>query len=174
MRKWSRNSASSRPGSLRSRAVTGAAWVLLAMAICLSGCSKIKLAPEIPFLFGGRSHMTVEVLSKLNQNSPLAFDLLVVYDKKLLESLEKKDAKTWFENRKQFLADKSHKKTVEVHHWEWVPGQSTVKFEFHFKRNAYGGLAFANYLSVGEHRAQFNPHEHLTVVLDEKDFTLVQ
>jgi len=149
-------------------------WLAAGLLLTFGACSKIKLAPEIPLFFGGRSALEVEVSSELNQNSPLAFDLLVIYDKKLLESIGKMDAATWFKNRQQFLKDKSHQKKVEAHHWEWVPGQPNLRIRFHFKRNAFGGVAFGNYLSAGEHRIQFNPHKNLRVTLGEKDFTLVQ
>ena len=151
-----------------SEPVGRSVWIVVAsLVLVLCGCSKF----QVPLLFGGHSHMEVEVSADLNQNSPLALDLLVVYDQKLLESLEKKTATEWFKNRAQFLKDK---KKLKSHHWEWVPGQPGLKVRFNFKRNARGGLIFANYQSAGDHRARFNPHRHLRISLEEKDFTLVQ
>ncbi|MCP4200883.1 MAG: hypothetical protein GY769_03010 [bacterium] len=161
------------------RIVTGvrrnrSAWLVMTLLLFLCGCSKWNFGHQFPLLFGGRSTVEISVSSDLNQNSPLAFDLLVVYDQKLLESLEKMDAATWFKNRKQFLKDHSHQKKVEAHHWEWVPGQPKLKLALHFRKNARGGVAFGNYPSVGEHRIQFKPHKHMLVTLGETDFTLVQ
>lgn len=148
--------------------------MVMALVLFFGGCSRINLADPSPLLSGGRLSVEVSASSGLNQGQPLAFDLLVVYDERLLETLEEMDAATWFKNRKQFLADQSRKKNVEAHHWEWVPGQPKLMLELHFKRHARGGVAFANYFSVGAHRSHFDPFKDLLVNLGGKGFALVQ
>jgi hypothetical protein len=150
------------------------AWFVMALVMILGGCSKLNIGRQFPRLSGGQSIVEVSFSSDLNHNAPLAFDILVVYDEKLLESLEALDAATWFKDRHQFLKDLSHEQKVDAHHWEWVPGQPKLRLKLHFRRNARGALAFANYSSVGEHRIRFKPHRHLRVELAEKGFTLVQ
>ena len=147
-------------------------FVVMALMLFLLGCSQTGVARQSPLPFGVRSTVEFSVSSNLNQNFPLAFDLLVVYDEALLGTLETMDADSWFEERDQLL--QLHSQQVEVHQWEWVPGQSTTRVELHFRRNVRGGVAFAKYQSVGDHRMSFDPRRDLLVTLGEKDWTLAQ
>lgn len=107
-----------------------------------------------------------------NQNNPVAIDLVLVSDKKLLKELKKLSAKEWFERRNQYQLDYPKEIELSTHRWEWVPGQAvkidpvTVKIEIN------GGIIFANYFTPGAHRAVIDPRKNILIKLGEEDFTV--
>lgn len=144
----------------------------IALALFVAGCSQTGLTRQSSLLFGGRSTVEFSMSSDLNQRAPLAFDLLVVYDDTLLETLETVDAATWFHERDQILKDFGRQ--LEAHRWEWVPGQPPTRAVLRFRRGVRGAVAFADYQSAGDHRLAFNPSRDLLVTLGEDSWTLDQ
>ena len=117
--------------------------------------------------------LQVRVAPDANYQSPVALDLLVVYDKTLLQELSKITAGEWFEKRHQFRQDyPAGKGGFESWHWEWVPGQHIPMQRLRLKAKAKGGLIFADYFSPGEHRARIRPRKHrnIRIELREIDF----
>ena len=95
----------------------------------------------------------------LNQDFPLAVDIVVVYDKDLYGELKKLSAEDWFGQRAQLRLENEPKK-LEVTSKEWVPpcpscparckeptlpGPVALKFRI----GARGGIVFANYFNPG-------------------------
>ena len=148
------------------------AFLAVVLVLFLSGCSQTGLTRQASMLFVGRSSVEFSISSDLNQNSPLAFDILFVHGEALLETLESLDAAEWFERRAQILKD--HGRHLEAHQWEFVPGQPTVRVRLQFRRGVRGGVAFAGYQSGGSHRKLFNPRRDLLVALGETDWTINQ
>lgn len=117
--------------------------------------------------------MRVAVDSQLNALSPVAVEVLVVYDKKLLATLQSMTAQSWFAQREQLLQqyrDVEHE--LDAWTWEWVPGQVVPEQVRRFKAGARGGLIFANYFSPGDHRASFDPFEPFLLNLQPSSFTV--
>lgn len=141
-------------------ALAGAAMLLL-------GCGHLG----VDRFFSGKVEMTVLVDPDLNANSPVAVELLVVYDAKLLASLEAMTAASWFAQRQQLLQQYSeveHK--LDAWMWEWVPGQVVPEERRRFKIGARGALIFANYFSPGTHRASVDPFKPFRLHLQATDF----
>src|SRR2546423_2735476 len=67
--------------------------------------------------------MKVNVSPQANNNNPIALDLVLVKDKKLLKELMKISAKEWFEKRNQYRLDYPKETGLSTGSWEWVPGQ---------------------------------------------------
>ena len=134
----------------------------------LTACPKVKVPKKIPGTSGeSKLDVKVHVSPKANNNNPVAVDLVLVSDKKLLQELMKMSASEWFEKRNQVALDYPKETGLAAGRWEWVPGQQvqvdrvTVKFE------VVGGVVFANYFNAGAHRAPIDPRKGILVTLGE-------
>ena len=134
----------------------------------LTACPKVKVPKKIPGTSGeSKLDVKVHVSPKANNNNPVAVDLVLVSNKKLLQELMKMPASEWFEKRHQFELDYPKETGLTAGRWEWVPGQQvqvdrvTVKFE------VVGGVIFANYFNAGAHRAPIDPRKGILVTLGE-------
>ena len=135
----------------------------------LTACPKVKVPKKIPGTSGeSKLDVKVHVSPKANNNNPVAVDLVLVSDKKLLQELMKMSANEWFEKRHQVALDYPKESGLTAGRWEWVPGQQvkvdrlTVKFE------VVGGVIFANYFNAGAHRAPIDPRKGILVTLGEE------
>ena len=114
----------------------------------------------------------VHVAPAANQHNPVAVDLVLVSDKKLLKELMKMSAKDWFEKRHQIQLDYPKEKDLGAGGWEWAPGQAVKLDRVLVQRAIVGGVIFANYLSAGAHRISINPRQNFLVILGENDFSV--
>ena len=161
--------------SAKGRSFRGLIGIALVVLI-LSGCG-ISKAPKAIMLrarsmTGSRVDVRVIVAPDANQNSPLAVDLLYVYDAKLLDQLLKLNASEWFAQRKQLKRDLLPGEGAEIWSWEWVPGQQIPIQQLPIKTSAEAGLVFANYLTPGNHRFRIDPFEDIVIQLGERDLTV--
>ena len=154
------------PSFFRRLAVLNPTVLLLLAALVAGSCGLPKRTRN---LFGGNLLMEVSVSGELNGNTPVAVDVLVVYDKDLLKQLVELSARDWFQQREQILRD--NPKRVNSWSWEWVPGQEVGQITLEFNLGSAGGLIFADYLVPGEHRLRFDPHEHFRLLLGETSFS---
>src|ERR1043166_2314528 len=83
----------------RLRALPAAVAVLIAVSAACSTGAKVRS------MFGGLLPMQVSVAPALNENAPVAVDLVVVYDAKVLDALLKLPAAEWFTKKQQFVKD---------------------------------------------------------------------
>lgn len=124
-------------------------------------------------LLGGKVEVQIVVSPEANQNSPVAVDLLFVYDNQLMEQLLGMPAMEWFEKRRQIRRDYVRGKGFDSWEWEWVPGQDVPVQKLPLKPGAIGAVVFAKYHSEGPHRYRIDPFKGIMVLLGEKAF-LVQ
>jgi type VI secretion system protein len=97
--------------------------------------------------------MTLVAAPDLNQNSPLALDLVFVRDPATLDKLLTLPAAKWFSSKEELM--KTYPDTFTVRNWELVPQQVLqLSEEALGSPRVAGMLLYANYLSTGEHRAQ--------------------
>lgn len=111
----------------------------------------------------------VHVSPAANKNNPVAVDLVLVSDKKLLKELTKMSARDWFEHRHQIQLDYPKETDLLAGSWEWVPGQAVKLERLPVKLEIIGGVVFANYLNDGAHRAIINPRKDIVLTLGEDD-----
>ncbi len=154
-----------RIGSLFAR--VGVLMLLFGMAGLLSSCScgfnmlnSFKSSPSVSF----------DVAPTLNQTSALAVDLVLIYDKALLETLLPLSASEWFARRDQLRKDyPDYKKSFKVWPLELVPAQDTT-LAIRDLRCAKSGIVFADYYTPGDHRVHFVSTWHLQVALRSEGF----
>lgn len=144
----------------------------LALLVLLTACPKLPkvVRSRVPGSGDSKLGVKVHVYPSANKNNPVAVDLVLVSDKKLLKELMKMSASEWFENRHQVQLDYPKETSLDAGSWEWVPGQA-VKLEqpLPVKMEIVGGVVFAKYFTVGAHRALINPRKDILITLGEED-----
>lgn len=116
--------------------------------------------------------MKVDVSPQANNKNPVALDLVLVKDKKLLKELMKISASEWFEKRNQYRLDYPKETGLNAGSWEWVPGQVVTIDPMPLKFKVAGGLIFANYFTPGAHRATIDPSKSVVITLGAEDIAV--
>lgn len=145
---------------------------VLLLAVCLVASCGVKR--KVSRLFAGDVKVEVSVSPQLNGNAPVPVEVVVLYDKGLLETVLQKSAQDWFANREQFIKDNSPSKSFDSWKWEWVPGQTVEPFKLSYRIGARGGVVFAGYASAGNHRQAIDPQLNIALDLGPTDFTVKQ
>lgn len=108
--------------------------------------------------------ITMAAAADVNQNSPLALDLVFVRDSATLEKLLTLPARKWFASKDELI--KTYPNGMTVRSWELVPQQVLhLSKEALASPRVVGVVLFADYLSPGDHRAQL-PLERETLMVD--------
>lgn len=136
--------------------------------LLFTACPKVKVPKKIPGTSGeSKLDVKVNVSPKANNNNPVAVDLVLVQDKKLLQELMKMSASEWFEKRRQVELDYPKETELDAGRWEWVPGQEVKLDKVRVKFEVIGGIVFANYCNAGTHRAPIDPRKGVRITLAE-------
>jgi type VI secretion system protein len=158
-------------------------WVILigmlalSMGACSSSPSTTNQQPSWLYrsarsIIGGGIDVKVEIADNANQNSPLAVDLVVVYEEKLMEQLMGMTADDWFAKRNQIRRDYLDGAGFDSWGWEWIPGQKVPVQRLPLKPAAIGGVIFVKFNTPGAHRSRINPFDDVTILLREDDFAV--
>lgn len=152
--------------SLRRSLLLAAGGVIA--LLFLTACPKVKVPKKIPGTSGeSKLDVKVHVSAKANNNNPVAVDMVLVSDKKLLQELMKMSASEWFEKRHQVALDYPKETGLGAGRWEWVPGQQVKVDRVTVKYEVVGGVIFANYFNAGAHRAPIDPRKGILLTLGE-------
>lgn len=138
-----------------------------AFAATVTSCS---VKQKVRSAFGGQLPMHVIVAPDANEDSPVAVDVVVVYDRKMLDELLKLSAAQWFAAKAQFVAD--HDRRIAVQGWEWVPGQKVQPISIEYRPGAKEVVVFADYHTDGAHRVVVQPQQPFRLLLAERDLVL--
>jgi len=141
--------------------------VIFLLPLLVSACS---VTTKVRSMFGGDIPFYVTVSSDANENSAVAVDLIVVYDKNVLEQLMKLRAAEWFAQKRQFMND--HRGDVDVQGWEWIPSQVVAPQSIAYRSGARKVVVFADYASDGVHRAAVDPQQSFHLLLDTLDLNV--
>ncbi len=140
------------------------------LATSLGGCGLFDGLYGDGVLFGAARRIEFRISDQLNDNYPVAVELIVVYTKDLEKEIGALTSQEWFTRRAQFLRD-FPKDEMEAFRWEWVPGQAAAPQEFDYHRGARSAVVFVSYASPGDHRVRVEaPNHALRVILGEANF----
>lgn len=144
-----------------------ALWILVPLLLLASSCG---LPNRVRSMFGGQLPIQVTISPDANEDSPLAVELIVVYENKIVDKLLEKKARDWFAGREQFLRD--YDDEVDSWKWEWIPGQEVQPIELTYGVGAKRVILFADYLTPGEHRANIDPQRPFRLILGQSELEL--
>jgi type VI secretion system protein len=141
----------------------------------LTGCGVSKglvhRATRAAHVSSGKLTLNVKISDSLNQNSPVAVDVLLIRDKNFLKAVQGMSASDWFAKKAQLL--RQNPKAMEpVKSWEWVPGQNLGPIDFVVPVDVQAAMIFVNYATGGPHSAPLPTSGKVTIVLDDEDFTV--
>lgn len=139
-----------------------------AAAVLLGGCG---LLTRPGLIFGGQGEMTVRIVDDLNHHTPVAVDMVTVYDKGLEKELVALSAAEWFAGRKKFR-QVTPEQGFDLRSWEWVPGQVVGPQPFKYRVGALSTILYAGYATPGEHRARIKPNRSFRLVLGTEGFAV--
>ncbi len=152
---------------MKSRLPSRAPWILIPLVLLASACG---LPNRVRSMFGGQLPFQVTISPDANEDSPLAVELIVVYEDKIVDKLLEKKAREWFAGRDQFLRD--YADDVDSWKWEWIPGQEVRPIELTYGIGAKRVVLFADYLTPGDHRATIDPQRPFRLVLGQSEIEL--
>lgn len=152
---------------IKTRLPLRAPWLLIPLVLLASSCG---LPNRVRSMFGGQLPIPVTIAPDANEDSPLAVDIIVVYDDKLIEKLLQKKARDWFAGREQFLRD--YKDDVDSRKFEWIPGQVVDPIELNYGIGAKRLVVFADYITPGEHRENIDPQQRFRLILGQSEIEL--
>ena len=144
----------------------------IAFLLLFTACPKVKVPKTVRKVTGSgdsKLDVKVHVSPNANNNNPVAVDLVLVSDKKLLQELMKMSASEWFEKRHQFELDNPKETELDAGRWEWVPGQDVKVDQVPVKMEIIGGVVFANYFNAGTHRAPIDPRKGILITLGDEN-----
>ena len=141
--------------------------ILFLAGLSLTGCGTVA---AVKSLFGGIFPVEVQISPDLNRSSPIAVEIVVIYEKKILDKLRAMTAREWFEKREQMLRD--HQGALQTWKYEWVPGQQVAPLDLRYEVGADRAVIFADYFSPGPHRILADPHRGLRLLLADEGFTV--
>lgn len=138
---------------------------LLAMLLCaatvtgLAGCSTYQSAKNLLFPPGEKlnwSELGFLVEPLINENSPVAVDLVLVRDALLVARLEKLSAQQWFFQRASL--QQAAPDDLVIRSWELTPGDSlrVLKKDLPTER-ALRVFLFTGYRTPADHRLTLDP-----------------
>lgn len=142
------------------------------MALFVTGCPKVPkvVRSRVPGATkASKLEVKVHISPAANNNNPVAVDLVLVKDKKLLIELMKMSASDWFEKRHQVELDYPKETELDAGRWEWVPGQQVKVDRVPVDMEIAGGVVFAKYFNAGTHRAPFDPRKGILITLADEN-----
>ena len=124
--------------------------------LSLAGCSSMNAMNNLMFPPGVKldwESVSLYIDPAANRDFPLAVDLVLVSDEALARRLGTMKSQEWFAARDSLR--KSHPGDIEFDSVELAPGDAmTLPGKRYSGKRVFAALAFADYLSSGEHRAR--------------------
>lgn len=131
-------------------------------AFFINSCSSVSYLWDVQTQ---TESVTLSAAPGANKDFPVAVDIVAVKEKAFAQVLAETPAKTWFQQRSDFMA--SNPDVMWVRGFELVPGQTIDGIEFSFDdRRSYSAVfVYAEYVAPGTHRARIETFEKPKIVL---------
>jgi hypothetical protein len=143
-----------------------ATLLLVSLSLGLTACGVKK---RVRSLFGGQFPLAVEVSPDVNHKSPIAVDVLAVYQKRTLDKLMELSAHDYFAQKDQLARD--FPETFEIlGSWELVPGQRAFEISMDYRVGAEALVIYADYFDPGPHRYRLETRRQARLILEDSGF----
>ncbi|MFM0667492.1 hypothetical protein [Paraburkholderia sediminicola] len=171
------------PNAARAARVAQFAWlagiprIARRLRFALLACCVMGLVSGCA-MFGGKGdkvswdRLTLVATDDVNNNSPVAVDVVFVTDDALLARVAELPASKWFAARADLAS--TFPKSVQYKSWELVPGQRIdVPSDVFGRPRVLAAFLFANYADPGAHRVRIEPLNGVVAVqLDNHTFSV--
>jgi type VI secretion system protein len=143
--------------------------LLIPVLAFMTACSVLKPVRTAAHL---NSHLllSVNIDQNLNQDTPLAVDVIAVSNKNTAKDISSLTSRKWFATRTAL--ERMHPSDLHVYSWEWIPGQQVADLTIPKTEVAAGLFLFADYSSSGSHTAVLPKTGNITVTFGQDDFSL--
>ncbi len=147
--------------------------LVVSLILGLTCCALTKkLLPARP-LVGPAFSFRVKAEALANLDSPVAVDLVLVQDRKLLARVAELPSATWFAEREQFQRDLLGSPHIRIKSWEWAPGQSVDQpIHVQYPAKGWAAILFARYRTPGQHRVRVDPIRQFTLRLGKETLSV--
>lgn len=150
-------------------------FACLLLTVCIAGLVAGCSTPSFLSFKGDKvkwDQLTLAASDDVNNNSPVAIDVVLVTDDTMLARLAELPASKWFSARADLAS--TFPKALRYWSWEVVPGQRVdVPGDTFDRPRVAAALVFANYANPGAHRVRIEQFSgHLAVLLDNNTFSV--
>lgn len=115
--------------------------------------------------------VSFNVQDKANNDTAVALDLVILYDKTLIKTFLALSASDYFKKKKQLILD--YPIQMQVKSWEIVPAQKITPYSVKFSHPLpQAAFFYANYSTAGDHRQRIGDQKGIQVVLGKTDMSL--
>lgn len=103
---------------------------------------------------GPAIELEVVAVAGMNDDTPVAVELVLFFDQELLEEAQAMSASQWFgESGQRFRRRNAPgRRTYDVHRWEWIPGQQAMPPPIPLPGRTDGAVLYADYPTLAAHR----------------------
>lgn len=144
--------------------------------------TSLPLIGEISSAFSNKGEIELEevmlsINDDMNEKGAVKLHIIIIFEKELLGELKRMSSREYFRNVEQLTKDNPDK--IKVFQWELVAKKRITKwikvpYESDFM-TPVGGIIFANYNTIGEHRALIpTACKKLKITLEKDDFKVQQ
>ena len=146
--------------------------------VLLSGCSNEIISNALRTFTSFKSSnvwlrkVSFQVDEKANDQTPLRINVVIVYKKELLKTLQEMTADEYFSRVDQLKRDQAD--DIDIFEWDLLNGQKLLDEKIEPKRlTGEGAIIFVRYASPGAHRYAIGEHEKIKILCHEESFEVV-
>jgi|GEM_PF-3734491 len=144
----------------------GIRFFLLLICLLMSACKTSFFSPKVAL-----SNLSVIAAPNANDDSPVAFEIVLVKDEATAGKLLTLTAAQWFDSNATWKTD--FPEQLQTWYYELPPGKQIVLNPTEFAgKSSYALLLFANYRNNSPNRLRLETYSKATVLLSEKDIKL--
>ncbi|MGS2718699.1 hypothetical protein ACVBE9_11030 [Eionea flava] len=147
---------------------------LLCVLLLISGCSSAKSALKLVGLGSDNAlkKITIEAAANSNLDTPVALDIIFIYDEKITPLLSELNGPQWFQQKLSF--SQRFANAIDIVDIEMVPLSRIESVSLPKKhKQAKNIVLFANYrTSDGQYMAELSHFKQLTIRLLNTQYTL--
>jgi type VI secretion system protein len=144
---------------------------IVCCSFIFSGCSAVMKPVRTVSHTTGDINLNVTIEPEVNDDSPIAVDVVVISDKDTLKQISSLTAQAWFQKRDTLL--RMYPSKIQISSWEWIPDQKISRLKIPNTGVADGVLLFADYTSTGNHCSVLPRSGTIDLAFGLKDFKIL-
>lgn len=146
--------------------------LIILLFLTLSGCSEKENSNQNSKY--RLEKIKIQTSEDMNHETPMAVDLVLIYDQKSLDELQNMPAKEYFQNLSEIKSQAGN--AISVYRWYTMPGQDAKSFEIITpSAKPLGAIIFMNYNNnKGYHRYLVTNYKNILLTLGKDHGSILQ